>query len=103
MSEMMTDNSDDVLRRRRLAFRAAHRGTKEMDLLFGGFVAEHLDDFTTEELAELERLSDLPDNDLLDRFTGRTPVPAELDSPLVRRLLERRLTPADYTNGTIRP
>lgn len=99
----MTDNSEDLLRRKRLAWRATHRGTKEMDLLFGGFVAENLDNFSSSELSELERLSDVPDNDLLDWYTGRLPVPEDLDTPLVRLLLQRRLTPDDYTNGVIRP
>jgi len=99
----MTDQSEDLLRRKRLAFRAAHRGTKEMDLLFGGFVADNLDGFSSTELAELERLCDVPDNDLLDWFTGRLPVPDGFDTPLVRQLLARRLTPKDYTNGAIRP
>jgi antitoxin CptB len=103
MSEMMTDKSEDLLRRKRLAFRAAHRGTKEMDLLFGGFVAENLDDFSAADLTELEALSDIPDNDLLDWYTGRLPVPEGNDTPLVRRMLQRRLTPKDYTNGAIRP
>jgi antitoxin CptB len=103
MSEMMTENSEELVRRKRLAFRAAHRGTKEMDLLFGGFVADHLDAFTSEEVAELERLCEVPDNDLLDWFTGRRPVPTDYDSPLVRRMLQRRLTTDDYTNGPVRP
>lgn len=93
----MTDHTDDdAVRRRRLAWRCAHRGMKEVDLIFGGFVADNIDRFTPDELAEVERLSDIPDGELLDWFIGRSPVPDAYDTPLVRRMMEKRLTLADY-------
>ena len=75
-------------RRRRLLYRASHRGTYENDLLIGGFVAARLATFSTEELDALEALLDLPDVDLADYLTGRRPIPAEDDSPMLRRIKE---------------
>jgi antitoxin CptB len=84
----MSDSVSDLdPRRRRLLFRATHRGTHELDLLIGGFVSSRLAAFTAEELADIERLLDLPEPDLADWLTGRQPVPVELDHPLLQAMI----------------
>lgn len=48
--------SDDIeIRRRRAAWRAGHRGTKELDLLVGRFAAARLATMTEAELDRFER------------------------------------------------
>jgi antitoxin CptB len=74
-------------RRRRLVFRANHRGTKEADLMIGGFVARHAAALTVAELDELEALLEHPDVDLADWLTGRRAPPEELATPLFRRMV----------------
>ncbi len=74
-------------RRKRLLFRARHRGTREADALIGGFVAETIASMNEEALRELERVLDLPDPDLLDWLAGRKPVPTENDGPILRAML----------------
>ena len=71
------------MRRRRLLFRATHRGTQENDLLIGRFVAARIDALTEADIAELEELLEYPENLLADWLTGREPIPDALDSPLV--------------------
>ncbi len=73
-------------RRRRLLFRAQHRGTRENDLLLGGFAKAEIAAMTLDELAELEAILDLPDPDLADWLTGRRPIPAHADTPMLRRI-----------------
>ncbi|MGD9804560.1 MAG: succinate dehydrogenase assembly factor 2 [Hyphomicrobiaceae bacterium] len=51
-------------RRRRAAYRANHRGTKEMDWLLGRYGEARLDTMSEAELADFERLIALPDPDL---------------------------------------
>jgi antitoxin CptB len=51
-------------RRRRAAYRAWHRGTKEMDLMLGRFADSALADMSLEGLARFERLLALPDPEL---------------------------------------
>lgn len=75
-------------RRRRLFFRAHHRGTKEADLLVGGFVARHIAAFSEAELDEIEAVLEYPDVDLADWLSGRRPVPAEFETPMLRRMAE---------------
>jgi len=73
-------------RRRRLLFRAWHRGTREMDLIMGRFADAALADLSDAELADYERLMDLPDPDLYAWVTGERLVPPVHDTALFRRL-----------------
>jgi len=94
----MPDPDSDVLdtRRRRLLFRATHRGTHENDLMIGGFVRANLTAFGVEDFDDLETLLDLSDTDLADWLTGRRPIPDDGPS-MLRRIRE-------YVLGTaIRP
>ncbi len=74
------------VRRRRLLFRATHRGTHETDLLVGGFVAAHIHTLTPTEMDALEQVMELPDPDLADWLTGRLPIPQEAATPMLLRL-----------------
>ncbi len=82
----MTDSESAALdtRRRRLLFRATHRGTQENDLMIGGFVRDRLATFGAAELDELEALLELPDPQLADWLTGRTPIPPGAPPMLLR-------------------
>jgi len=73
-------------RRRRLLFRATHRGTYENDILLGSFVRARIDAFSESDLTLLEELLELPENDLGDWLTGRRPIPDAMDTPLLRRI-----------------
>ncbi len=86
-------------RRRRLLFRARHRGTHETDLLVGGFVASELAAMDEASLDELEAVLELPDVDLLDWLTGRRPVPEEAATPLLARMVAWSLAQRGVSHG----
>lgn len=88
MPEATSSTSDLEPRRRRLVFRASHRGTKEADLMIGTFVARHIAAFTEAELDELEAILDYPDVDLADWLSGRRPIPPDVETPMLRRMAE---------------
>lgn len=71
-----------------MLFRATHRGTKESDLLVGGFVRAGIAGFSDPELDALEEVLELPDVDLADWLSGRRPVPEALRSPMLMTLVE---------------
>ena len=73
--------------RKRLHFRAWHRGTKESDLLLGRFADQNLASMSLEDLADFEQILDRIDPELIDWLTGREAVPANLRSPVLDRLL----------------
>lgn len=75
-------------RRRRILFRARHRGTHETDLLVGGFVAETVGTMDEAGLDALEAVLELPDPDLFDWLTGRSAVPAEAETPVLRAMVD---------------
>jgi antitoxin CptB len=79
-------SSPGYARRRRLLFRATHRGTHENDILIGGYVARRLNDFTEAELDALEEVMELPDAALADWLTGRQPIPEDVDTPMLRAI-----------------
>ena len=73
-------------RRRRLFYRASHRGTYENDLMVGGFAGRHIATLDEAGLDALERVMTFPDVELADWLTGRKPIPPEADSPMLRRM-----------------
>lgn len=83
--ELRRDQLD--MRRRRLQFRAWHRGMREVDLLLGRFADAAIAELDEAEIAGFEALLDVPDRQVLAWVTGEETVPAEADSVLLRRLL----------------
>lgn len=70
-------DEDLNLRRRRAAYRAWHRGTKEMDMILGRFADSSLADMPAEMLGPFERLLALPDPDLYELIMRPQARPAE--------------------------
>jgi antitoxin CptB len=83
-----TETSDDLaMRRRRLKFRCWHRGTKETDLLLGRFADAHVDGLDADGIAEFEALLETPDPVIFAWIVGGEPVPEDIRTPLVDRLI----------------
>lgn len=85
LSDQTTPETLDI-RRRRMIFRAQHRGTFENDLLLGDFVKAEIAAMTPQDLDALESILNLPDPDLADWLTGRQPIPPDADTPMLRRI-----------------
>ena len=81
------------IRRKRLLFRAWHRGTREADLILGSFADAHLARFDETRLAEFAALLECPDAELFDWITGRAAPPAAHDTAVTRLLLAFRYDP----------
>ena len=74
------------VRRKRLHFRAWHRGMREVDLLLGRFADATIAILDEGELVSFEALLDVPDPEVLAWITGESGVPVEMDSALLRRI-----------------
>ncbi|OPB31672.1 succinate dehydrogenase assembly factor 2 [Bartonella sp. AR 15-3] len=74
-------------RRRRLIFRAWHRGIREIDLIFGQYVDAHINKMSDQTVSKLEYIMSFEDRDLLTWITGEVSVPSEVDSPLFRDII----------------
>lgn len=77
-------------RRRRILFRAWRRGVREMDLIMGRFADAHLPTMNDDELAEFERLLDIPDPEIMAWIVGGEAPPREFLTTLFARLRESR-------------
>jgi antitoxin CptB len=86
MSGSTLTSADLDVRRRKILFRAWHRGTREMDLVMGRFADAALRGLADAELDEFERLIEVPDQDLFSWIMGEAEAPAEYDRPLFRKL-----------------
>ena len=82
-------------RRKRLLFRCWHRGTREMDLILGRFANAEIADLSDGDMAELERLLEVPDPDLYAALTGDKPLDPEYASALFDRIKARRAVDHD--------
>ena len=47
--------------KKQIYYRSSHRGSKEMDILLGSFVKNHIRDLNNEDLNDLERLLNFED------------------------------------------
>jgi antitoxin CptB len=73
-------------RRRRLLFRAWHRGMREVDLVTGPFADAYIGTLSNAELDEFERLLEVPEPELLAWVMGQEPTPQSFDTPVFRKM-----------------
>ena len=54
--------------KKKLIYRASHRGTKEMDILLSNFVDKYIDEFNEDLLLDLEKFLDFEDKIILNYY-----------------------------------
>ena len=64
----MSLNIDQL--KKKIIYRSNYRGTKEMDKILDAFTKKYIDKLTNEDLADLERLLDLDDDNLYNFYKG---------------------------------
>lgn len=77
---------DRETRLKRLRFRAWHRGTKEADLLIGGFFDRHCAGWSIEEIALFETLLEEQDVDIMAWAMGTAEAPPPYRGTLMEAL-----------------
>ena len=89
-SRAMTDLSPtaDENRRKRLKFRAWHRGMKEVDLILGPFADSVAERLSQQDLEDFELLLGVPDNDLYDWLCGRSTPPERFRTKLYEQIYD---------------
>ena len=56
--------------KKKLIYRAAYRGTKEMDILLSSFVNKYIDSFDENQLKELDIFLNFEDETILDYYNN---------------------------------
>jgi antitoxin CptB len=77
---------DRAARLRRLHFRAWHRGTKEADLMIGGFFDRHAAGWGDAEMMWFETFLEEQDVDIMAWAMGTLPVPSRYQGAMMRSL-----------------
>src|SRR5690606_34706195 len=84
----MTAGEDIAMRRKKLRYRAWHRGTKEMDLVLGPFADANVERFDAAELDRLEALMNEEDPPLLTWVMGQAEPPDHVDRSFLQYVID---------------
>jgi antitoxin CptB len=87
MVRQMTAGEDISVRRKKLRYRAWHRGTKEMDLVLGPYADAHTEAMDEAQLDQLEALMNEEDPPLLKWVMGQEEPPEHVDRVFLARLI----------------
>jgi antitoxin CptB len=90
---MTKDIMDREIRLKRLRFRAWHRGTKEADLMIGGFFDAHGASWDDAQLDWFEALLEEQDVDIMAWAMRTLPCPAEWEGPMMETMRALNLVP----------
>ena len=71
---------------KRLAWRAHHRGTREADMLIGGFFDAHHSGWSAAERALFAAMLDEQDVDIMAWAVGTADPPARFEGPMIEAL-----------------
>lgn len=94
---MMTTTPDPLdARRRRLVWRASHRGMKEIDLIVGTYARREAKAMDEAALQSFEALLDNTDADLYDWLVRCLTPPADADHELIEALKRIRFETHSY-------
>jgi antitoxin CptB len=78
-------------RRKKLSFRAWHRGFREIDLILGGFADQNLAALDAGGLDAFERLLGAPDQEVYAWITAQEPAPFEHETATLASIRAFRL------------
>jgi antitoxin CptB len=87
MARQMTAGEDIAVRRKKLRYRAWHRGTKEMDLILGPYADAHTEGMDERDLDRLEALMNEEDPPLLKWVMGQEEPPANVDRDFLAEVI----------------
>jgi len=85
---------DRATRLKRLRFRAWHRGTREADLMIGGFLDRFGAEWGEAELGWYEELMDEDDVEIMGWVIGTIAVPDRWQGPMIERMQRIDYIPA---------
>ena len=83
----MTAGEDISVRRKKLRYRAWHRGTKEMDLVLGPYADANTEAMDDAQLDQLEALMNEEDPPLLKWVMGQEEPPENVDRVSLAKLI----------------
>ena len=74
--------------RKKLLFKASHRGTKEMDILIGNFASKYITLFDLNELNLLNDILDTDDDEIYKMILHKIDIPSSLNNRVTKLLID---------------
>ena len=76
------------VRRKKILFKCTHRGTKELDILLGNFVSNHINLLKPKELDYLEVILGFNDIDLYKILTNKKEIDKKMNKLLLKKIIK---------------
>ena len=73
--------------KKKIIYKASHRGSKEMDILLGNFINKHIELFNENELHHFDLLLDCDDDDIYQWILGKKDIPSRYQNRVFSLLL----------------
>ena len=73
--------------KKKLIYRSAHRGCKELDIILGDFASKHLMGFDLQQTQEYEMLLDAQDTDIYKWIIGSEVVPEQYNTGVLNQII----------------
>ena len=73
---------------KKLLYKSCYRGSKETDLIIGQFAKKNIAQMSDKDLEDFDIFLELSDGDIYDWYTGKKPVPNELKSDILLKLMK---------------
>ena len=73
--------------KKKIIYKASHRGSKEMDILLGNFINKYIDLFNENELQQFDLILDNDDDDIYQWILGKSDIPNKYQNRVLFLLL----------------
>ena len=75
------------IRKKKILFQCTHRGTKELDILLGNYVSNHINKLKSKELDYLDVILDFNDNNLFQILTKKKEINKKMNKIFVKKII----------------
>ena len=76
------------IRKKKILFKCTHRGTKELDILLGNYVSNHINELKSNELDYLDVILDFNDIDLFKILTKKKKINEKMNKFFVKKIIK---------------
>ena len=73
--------------KKKIIYKASHRGSKEMDILLGNFINKYIELFNENELIIFDSILDCDDDDIYQWMIGKKDVPTRYENRVFSLLI----------------
>ena len=76
------------MRKKKILFKCTHRGTKELDMLLGNYVSNHINKLKSRELDYLDVILDFNDMDLFKILSKKKKINEKMNKFFVKKIIK---------------